>query len=84
MGGGRFLMSEVPQYADVYATPKTFHQPSEREQIVFFEHPDVYHRSLDSSELQYKSRKCKRRIDPTVRTGGCVGGAALPVPSRKL
>jgi hypothetical protein len=37
------------------------HQPPE-EDIVFFEPPDLYHRSPDSGELQYESRGLKRAI----------------------
>jgi hypothetical protein len=32
------------------------HMPSEWEQILFLEIPDLYHRSPDSSDLQHKSR----------------------------
>jgi hypothetical protein len=34
------------------------------DQIAFFEPPDLYHRSPDSGELQYKSRELKTRFDP--------------------
>ena len=33
------------------------HQPSEQDQIVSFEFPDLYHRSPDSGKLQCKARE---------------------------
>jgi len=39
-----------------------FHQPSEPDQIVVFETPDLYHRSLESNDIQYKSREVKKAI----------------------
>ena len=38
------------------------HQPSERDQAVFFETPDLYHISSDSGELQYKPRELKKAV----------------------
>jgi hypothetical protein len=37
-------------------------QPSECEQIVFFETPYLYHRSPGSGELQCKSRELEKAI----------------------
>ena len=37
--------------------------PSEREQIEFFNSLDLYHKSPDSGERQYKSRTRKRGFD---------------------
>ena len=50
LGGVQCLMSEVPL------------QPSERDQIVSFELPDLYHRSPDSGELKYISRELTKAI----------------------
>ena len=36
------------------------YQPSEREQIIFFDCLDFYHTAPDSGERQYKSRAKKR------------------------
>jgi len=44
-------------------------QPSEGEQIVLFNCLDLYHKSPDSGELQYKSTSYKRRFDPALRAG---------------
>ena len=39
-----------------------FHQPSEWKQVVFFNRVDLYHKSPDSGERQYKSRTCETQI----------------------
>jgi len=50
LGGGLFLMSEVPL------------QPAVWEQILFVGTPDLYHRSPDSGDLQYRSRALKKVV----------------------
>ena len=39
------------------------HEPSEGQQIFLSNRLDLYHKSLDSGELQYNSRTLKRRFD---------------------
>jgi hypothetical protein len=39
-----------------------YHQPSEWEQTVLVESSDLYHRSPDSGELQYKARGLEKAI----------------------
>ena len=46
----------------------TNEQPSEGEQILFHG-LDLYHKSPDSGELQYKSTNYKRRFDPVLGAG---------------
>ena len=62
-----FLVSEVPLYLP-FRLP-THHQSSEREKIDLFKRLDFFHESLDSSELQYKSRTRKKRLDPALTVG---------------
>ena len=40
----------------------SYHQPPERDQVVSFEPPDVYHRSLNSGELQCKPRELNKAV----------------------
>ena len=42
-------------------------------QIVFFNCLDLYHKSSDSGEHQYKLSTRKKRFDPTLRAGGRAG-----------
>ena len=78
-----FLMSEAPLYLWLAGNPAVgtqlpLHQPSEWDQIVFFNCLDVYHKSPDSGERQYKSRTWERRCDPTLRAEG----SSLPKHTR--
>ena len=45
---------------------------------------DVYHTPPDSGELQYKSRICKRRFDPSLRSAGSARSAHLTTQKRRF
>ena len=46
------------------------HPPARGEQTVFFDYLDLYLKSPDSDERQYKSRTQKWRFDPALSAGG--------------
>jgi len=54
------------------------HQPSEWDQIVFFNRLDLYHTSPDSGAHQYRSRTRNRRFDATLRAGGWIDTRGSP------
>ena len=58
------------------------HQPSKGEQLGVSNCLDVYNKSQDSGERQYKSRTCKRWFDPALRASGDVPCRAVTCARR--